>query len=565
MIEAPFSKPFLHPFVQHLKAEGLVDEERSTQLESLLRTKPGSPLAVAARTGMVASHSLLSALCNYTAWPIVEASELHAVLPLIKEAMTVLKLQLMWCKEKGLVIWLTDENIICCTTDLLSREVQEILRILSLENSKPVSMRICKQADLENLYTELDISRQLSASNSGNLAHLRELAEEGPIIELVNNLLSQAVTRRASDIHIEPSEDNFIARIRVDGVMRDLQSFPFERFDATVCRIKILSELDIAERRLPQDGRLTARIHGEAFDVRVSILPGSNGESVVMRLLRQDRPNYNLADLGMLADHSQIFEKWVDTPDGIILVTGPTGSGKTTTLYTALDIGNDGLKKIITVEDPVEYKLKGITQVQVNSEIGFTFASALRSILRHDPDVILIGEIRDTETAGIAVQSALTGHLVFSTLHTNSAVGAISRLADMGIERFLLASSLRGVMAQRLIRRLCPHCNVENINPDSAIRELVEKNTTQSINAINLRKPVGCDLCLHTGFLGRIAVYELFDVDNEIRNDILEESSEIVITERLRMSGVRSMQQDGLLKAAQGITTVEEVLTLGDT
>jgi general secretion pathway protein E len=273
----------------------------------------------------------------------------------------------------------------------------------------------------------------------------------------------------------------------------------------------------------------------------------------------------------MLQDHAQQFQRWVEAPNGIVLVTGPTGSGKTTTLYTALDLGNDGLKKIITIEDPVEYKLKGITQLQVNADIGYTFASALRSILRHDPDVILIGEIRDQETAAIAVQSALTGHLVFSTLHTNSAAGAITRLADMGVERFLLASSLRGIMAQRLVRRLCPHCSRAQPHPDTSEHHLVHEAVRQFVSVpwahwntqAQFKEPVGCDICMHTGFLGRIAVYELFDVDEDMRQQITARTSETDIVAHIRARGVRSMTHDGYLKVWQGITTVAEVMTVG--
>lgn len=553
-----------HPFVIFLKNSGIVDDERASQLESLIRTKSGSPLSIAARTGMVPNQTLLKALINYTGWLQISASELSAMLPMIKEAFYTLQIQNEWCKEMGIILWETETNIFCCTIDLISPSVQEMLRIFSLKRQKSIIMRVCRNVDFENIFSELATQKQLASANSSSLAHLRELAEEGPIVELVNNLLSQAVTRRASDIHIEPGESIFTVRIRVDGVMRELQSYPLDRFDATICRVKILSQLDIAERRLPQDGRLTGRIHGEVFDVRVSVLPGSNGESIVMRLLRQDRPDYNLSDLGMLADDRDMFERWIRMSDGIVLVTGPTGSGKTTTLYTALDIGNDGLKKIITVEDPVEYKLDGITQVQVNADIGFTFASSLRSILRHDPDVILIGEIRDAETAGIAVQSALTGHLVFSTLHTNSAVGAVTRLADMGIERFLISSSLRGVIAQRLIRRLCPHCSQDDVVIDQTTLDIISKIPGYSNIVCNFKKAVGCDVCLHTGFLGRIAVYEFLEVDVILRSEILRKVSEFEITSRLRRNSVRSMKQDGLLKAVQGITTVSEALMLSE-
>lgn len=557
-------------FIEHLQHGGLLDEKGALQLRSLTQSKLDSALAVASRTGMVPEQALMNALASYTGWPIVSFSELSSMEPQIIEALDTLQLQSAWCQHEGLVLWATQDQLVCCTHDLLSRSAQEVLRIKSAQTGKSLSWRIARSVDLENLYASVHSQKAKTTTSTGDLAHLRELAEEGPIVELVNGLLSQAVTRRASDIHIEPGEYGFVARVRVDGVMRDLQKFSADRFDATVCRIKILSQLDIAERRLPQDGRMTARIHGEVFDVRVSILPGSNGESVVMRLLRQDRPNYDLGDLGMLEDHSAQFRRWIDAPNGIVLVTGPTGSGKTTTLYTALDLGNDGLKKIITVEDPVEYKLHGITQLQVNADIGYTFASALRSILRHDPDVILIGEIRDQETAAIAVQSALTGHLVFSTLHTNSAAGAVTRLGDMGVEKFLLASSLRGIMAQRLVRRLCPHCSRPAEHADPAQKALLEDalehcnaNRSEIPQEMHLREPVGCDVCLHTGYLGRIAVYEMFDVDETIRQQILDHVSETQMIRDLRARHVRSMTQDGLLKVCNGITTVSEVMTVG--
>lgn len=558
--------------IDFLKSRGLIDNIGAQQLESLTLEKEESALKIAGRTGMIAEQALTEAFANYTEWKLISFQELATLEHNISTSIENLKLKAHWLQSEKIIPWITDQEINCCTCDTPSRAAKELLQGKSRELGKTISWHAAKPTDIENIISAIKTQSSKNITNPGDLAHLRELAEEGPIVELVNSLLSQAVTHRASDIHIEPGEYHFSARVRVDGVMRELQKYSEDKFDATICRIKILSQLDIAERRLPQDGRLTARIHGEVFDVRISILPGTNGESVVMRLLRQDRPNYNLSDLGMLSDHSAKFQKWIETPNGIILVTGPTGSGKTTTLYTALDLGNDGLKKIITIEDPVEYKLTGITQLQVNSDIGYTFASALRSILRHDPDVILIGEIRDQETAAIAVQSALTGHLVFSTLHTNSAAGAITRLSDMGVERFLLASSLRGVMAQRLVRRICPHCSKPHSDIDVAQKTLLEealaawnqKNSNQvELLKLNLREPVGCQACLHTGYLGRIAVYEMFDVDDTIKQQILDKTNETEIIHNLRARGIRSMTQDGLLKVCSGITTMPEVMAVG--
>jgi general secretion pathway protein E len=561
---------FKGTFVDFLSQTGLLADTGASQLTELVRSKGESPFMLANRTGMVAEDQLLRAASDYTGWPIIPYAELAPVETLIAEAAQSLQLSTAWCERNGIAVWLSDDALVCATCDLPQRATLDLLRLKADQAGKTLRFRLARPADIANVHASMRNVSNRHIVQSGDLTHLRELAEEGPVVELVNSFLSQAVTRRASDIHVEPGESGFVVRVRVDGVMRDLQQLGADRFEATVCRIKILSQLDIAERRLPQDGRMTARIHGESFDVRVSVLPGVHGESVVMRLLRQDRPTLSLADLGMLADHESIFKRWINVPNGIVLVTGPTGSGKTTTLYTALDLGNDGLKKIITVEDPVEYKLKGITQLQVNADIGFTFAAALRSILRHDPDVILIGEIRDQETAGIAVQSALTGHLVFSTLHTNSAVSAITRLVDVGIERFLLVSSLQGVMAQRLVRRLCPHCSVhvELNQMDTAHRHLLEDarasfdpHAAQEQPQL-LRRAVGCEACMHTGYLGRVAIYELFDVDDRLRQHIVNAASEAEITRSLCEQGVRTLAGDGLLKVWRGITTVSEVLAV---
>jgi general secretion pathway protein E len=556
-------------FIDFLSQLGLLDAVGVSQLSELVSAKNESPFLLANRTGMVAEDQLLKAASEYTGWNIISYAELAPLEILIAETARSLQLSSGWCENNGIAVWLNEESLVCATSDLPKRALRDLLRLKAEQVKKVARFTLARPADIANVHASIRSIAGRHLALGGDLAHLRELAEEGPIVELVNSFLSQAVTRRASDIHVEPGDAAFVVRVRVDGVMRDLQTIGLDRFEATVCRIKILAQLDIAERRLPQDGRMTARIQGETFDVRISVLPGVHGESVVMRLLRQDRPTLSLADLGMLSDHETIFKRWIEAPNGIVLVTGPTGSGKTTTLYTALALGNDGLKKIITVEDPVEYKLNGITQLQVNADIGFTFAAALRSILRHDPDVILIGEIRDHETAAIAVQSALTGHLVFSTLHTNSAVGSITRLADVGIERFLLVSSLQGVMAQRLVRRLCPHCSVsiKLADLDSVHRQLLEEASSVydpnlTANEGQFRRAVGCEVCMHTGYLGRIAIYELFDVDESMREQIIGSASEAAITNSLRIRGVRALTGDGLLKVWRGVTTVSEVLAV---
>ena len=382
--------------------------------------------------------------------------------------------------------------------------------------------------------------------------------DEASIIRFVNQVLKDAIELRASDIHLEPFEDEFKIRYRIDG---DLQEVPvppqLKQFQpAIVSRVKILSHLNIAEKRLPQDGRIKVRIESAVVDIRVSVIPMLHGEAVVMRLLRQNSTLRGLHQIGMAQREYEHFKNVLGLPHGIILVTGPTGSGKTSTLYTALNEINDAVRKIITVEDPVEYQLKGVNQIQVNEKSGLTFARGLRSILRHDPDVILIGEIRDAETAQIAVQASLTGHLVFSTLHTNDAPGALTRLVDMGVEPYLVASSLEAVLAQRLVRVLCPHCK----QPDESARAGQFK-TKLGIPADRvIYKSVGCRECRNTGFFGRHAIFEWMDTDEEIRQLILKSASTDQIRAAAQRAGMRTLAEDGWRLVAQGITTVEEVL-----
>ncbi len=552
-------------FDQYLEANDVVPAETLSNAR-LLQKEQFTPLpALLVRMGALSEDVLYQQMALYSGMHLLSEDELHHAQAQFHVTLTQWGLLSNWCQSQGLILWQDAESPVahCAAKEAINANVQEVLR-LKVPAGTQLQHSLVRPSAFDAFYAALE-RREPKIAMTGDVMHLRELAEEGPIIELVNTMLSQAVTRRASDIHVEPGEYEFAVRLRVDGVMQELSRMPLDKFDATVCRIKILSQLDIAERRLPQDGRMTARVNSEVFDVRISVLPGAMGESVVMRLLRQDRKPYHLEDLGMMPDHSTLFKQWIKTPNGIVLVTGPTGSGKTTTLYTALDIGNDGLNKIITVEDPVEYRLKDITQIQVNADIGFTFAAALRSILRHDPDVVLIGEIRDQETAAIAVQSALTGHLVFSTLHTNSAAGAVTRLVDMGIEPFLLGSSLKGVMAQRLVRCLCEHCAEPAEVSQETHRLLLDGvshwRDTLSLKS-QLRRPVGCRQCNQTGFSGRVAIYELFEVDATVQHQILTHADEADMVRHLRSSGVRSLRDDGLLKVWQGITTVEEVLSL---
>ena len=384
--------------------------------------------------------------------------------------------------------------------------------------------------------------------------------DEASIIRFVNQVLKDAIELRASDVHLEPFEDEFRIRYRIDG---ELQEVPvpgqIKQFQpAIVSRVKILSHLNIAEKRLPQDGRIKVRIDNAEVDIRVSVIPMLHGEAVVMRLLRQNSTLRGLKDIGMNQRELEHFQHVLQLPHGIILVTGPTGSGKTSTLYTALNEINDAVRKIITVEDPVEYQLKGVNQIQVNEKSGLTFARGLRSILRHDPDVILIGEIRDAETAQIAVQASLTGHLVFSTLHTNDAPGALTRLVDMGVEPYLVASSLEAVLAQRLVRVLCKQCK----QPDDSARAQQFKIKLGIPADKIIFKSVGCRECRNTGFFGRHAIFEWMDTDEEIRQLILKSASTDQIRAAARKGGMRTLAEDGWRMVANGVTTVEEVLSV---
>ena len=385
-------------------------------------------------------------------------------------------------------------------------------------------------------------------------------AEDASIIRFVNQVLRDAINLRASDIHLEPFEHELRIRYRIDGVLQDVPvPAQIKRFQpAIVSRVKILSHLNIAEKRLPQDGRIKIRIDDSEVDIRVSVIPMLHGEAVVMRLLRQNATLRGLSELGLEKRELECFERVLQIPHGIILVTGPTGSGKTSTLYTALHEINDSVRKIITIEDPVEYQLKGVNQIQVSEKAGLTFARGLRSILRHDPDVVLIGEIRDQETAQIAVQASLTGHLVFSTLHTNDAPGALTRLVDMGVEPYLVASSLEAVLAQRLVRVLCKHCKQEDHSPAAAAFKAqvgIPAKTT-------IYKSVGCRECRQTGFHGRHAIFEWMDTDNEIRQLVLKNASSDAIRDAARRAGMKTLADDGWRLVAMGITTVEEVLSV---
>ena len=389
---------------------------------------------------------------------------------------------------------------------------------------------------------------------------LLESEDDAPIIRLINALLTQAVKENASDIHIEAFETRMQVRMRVDGVLREVLDPPRKLAPLIISRIKVMSKLDIAEKRVPQDGRISLRLAGRPVDVRVSTLPSANSERIVLRLLDKQAGRLNLEHLGMEAGLHQRLQDLIQKPHGIVLVTGPTGSGKTTTLYAALSNLNDTRRNILTVEDPIEYYIDGIGQTQVNSKVDMTFARGLRAILRQDPDVVMVGEIRDLETGDIAVQASLTGHLVFSTLHTNTAIGAVTRMQDMGIEPYLLASSLLGVVAQRLVRTLCPECRQPAAATEGELALLRANSSHVDIGEYPvIHHPQGCKNCNHQGFVGRTGIYELVELNNDVRQMIHDQTSEIEMEKFIRRT-MPSMRDDGIRLVLEGRTSLDEVL-----
>lgn len=551
-------------FIDRLVAGNLISAEAGQRALTLAKEAGVHVIAGLLRLNAIAESPLYAAYSEYCGVRLLgedPSFELEQLARRAHEGAATLGISPAWLALKAAMVFGDESHWCVAFREEPAPGVVELVERKSAALEAAFEWALIPPSLFERVASVQQVSDQSQYSGGDDLRALRELAEEGPTIELVNAILSQAVTRRSSDVHIEPAEYDFNVRVRVDGEMLLQTRQPRDRFNAVVCRIKILANLDIAERRLPQDGRINARVNGEAFDIRVSVLPGSAGESIVLRLLRQERKPTRLQDLGMDASQAKLFEAWARYPNGIVLVTGPTGSGKSTTLYTALELANDQTQKIITVEDPVEYKIPGITQLQVNPDIGFTFAGALRSVLRHDPDVILVGEIRDEETARIAIQSSLTGHLVFSTLHTNSAIGAVTRLTDMGIEPFLISASVRGLMAQRLVRVLCPQCAVPTTVDDAASKELLANwSIRHPGHTPNLRRPVGCGHCAGTGYRGRIAIYDLIEVDATMASLIAKGTGEHELLKHLGLDQDDGLLLSGLGHVVNGTTTIAELI-----
>lgn len=548
----------------------LVEKKIITQkeLDTALREqqKSGGPLGpLLIKLGLVTEEEFLPILSEQLNLPYIRIKDIRISPSVIEKVPAKFA-----CHYKLIPVKAEDEALTIAVTNPLDVHAMDDLRLLLgaditpvLAGEKDILEGIRKYygvgaGTIEEMMGEVPLGMELETTAVTTAEETEELAEDASIIKFVNQLLTQAVQDRATDIHIEPYEDELRVRFRIDGVLYETSIPPtIKHFQsAIISRIKIMANLDIAERRLPQDGRMKLKLSGNDLDVRVSILPTSFGESVDIRLLSRSML-FNLEELGLWKNDLEILEMLIRRPHGIILVTGPTGSGKTTTLYACLNKINDAEKKIITIEDPIEYQLKGITQIQIHPKIGLTFAHGLRSMLRHDPDIMMVGEVRDFETAEITIRLALTGHLVFSTLHTNDAAGAITRLLDMGIEPFLVSSSLECAIAQRLVRLICPRCK-RQFEPEREILE--EIGTHANSQAITIYEGRGCEACKFTGYKGRTAIYEFLVVNNEIRDLILSRTSANKIKEKAISLGMKTLRQDGWEKVLKGFTTASEVL-----
>ena len=515
---------------------------------------------VLVRLGLVSEADLVAALSEQLDVPVTAPADMPDS-PVPVEGVSAHFLQ-----EHGILPLGLDGDVLAVA--MATPQDDFCRRGLELASGLRLDVSIATETEIANRLKKLQSEADEEAVEGESLAegvvddefveHLRELATEAPVISLVNQMMARAVDLGASDIHVEPGEAGVQIRYRVDGVLQSGSSPPPELGPAIASRIKLLAHMNIAERRLPQDGRIMTRVKGHELDLRISTVPTVHGESLVIRLLDRESVRLSLEDMGFSEDNLSRLKALLAQPHGIILVTGPTGSGKTTTLYAALSRLNDDATKILTVEDPVEYQIDGINQIQVHSQIDLTFARALRSILRQDPDIIMIGEMRDTETAQIAVQSSLTGHLVLSTLHTNTAASAVVRLKDMGIEPYLITSTLTGVLGQRLVRRLCPDCKREVELPESVVQQtgLARVASPQA----RYYEPVGCPRCSHTGFRGRLAVHELLVMDNNLRQHVLDGRDASALHESARAQGMRTLYEDGLRLVAEGVTTLDEVL-----
>ena len=547
---------------ERLVARGLLSE-RDLERARIAKREMGCMLGEAlVRLGLVAESNLVTALCEELGVSFVP-KEGYPEEPVILDDLP----EQFLLNNDVVPLSATEDQLVLAA---LKPQDPFIKKALHLATGKAVELRLGLASDIEaalERYTQddeedddLDTFSGFDASDDEFVEHLKDLASEAPVIQRVNQIIQRSLDIEASDIHLEHFDDGLRLRYRIDGVLQEASQISDSNLSAAVVsRIKLLANLNIAERRLPQDGRIMMRVKGHELDLRVSTLPTVHGEGIVMRVLDRESIKLDLADMGFSEDTFESYTELLKRPHGILLLTGPTGSGKTTTLYASLSNMDSDSLKVITVEDPVEYQLHGINQIPVHSQIGLTFARALRSILRQDPDIIMIGEMRDTETAQIAVQSALTGHLVLSTLHTNTAAGAITRLEDMGVERFLITAAVNGVLSQRLIRKLCSDCKKPLELTDEIITSMGVAPFMVSGNK-TIYEPVGCKACKDTGYRGRMAIHELFVLDASAQRAVLDGADAHQLREHARARGMRTLYEDGLRKVALGHSSLDEVL-----
>ena len=548
------------PMGERLVAAGLLSE-RDLERARLAKREMGCMLGEAlVRLGLVAEANVVKYLGEELDIPIAE----KACYP--DEPVVIEGLREHFLLNNNVVPLASTEGRI--TLAALKPQDDFVRKALHLATGKQIELQLGVAADIEaalKLYfqsdeeDEVDSLSTFDVNDAEFVEHLKDLASETPVIQLVNQLIQRSMDLGASDIHVESVDGGLRLRYRIDGVLQDAPAQIDERLAAAVIsRVKLLANLNIAERRLPQDGRIMMRVKGHELDLRVSSLPTVHGECVVMRVLDRQSVRLDIADMGFSPNVLKHYLSLLSRPHGVLLLTGPTGSGKTTTLYASLSNLDSETLKIITVEDPVEYQLEGINQIPVQSQIDLTFARALRSILRQDPDIIMIGEMRDTETAQIAVQASLTGHLVLSTLHTNTAAGAITRLEDMGVERFLITAAVNGVLAQRLVRVLCKHCKRPSELGPKQLKQL--GLTAEEATDATIFEPVGCDHCKQTGFAGRTAIHELFVLDPAIQKAILDGADANQLRDQARDLGMETLFEDGMRKVRSGMTSIDEVL-----
>ena len=535
--------------------------ERALRLQQESGDRLGALLVT---LGVVAQRDVSEALAAQLGLPLVEAAG-YPEMPILEERVSARFLR----ESRALPLREDESELALAMADPTDAYTMNAFEMVTGRTVRPlVAIPTELEAALERLYgagkSALgqivgDVEQRDDIAFDADVQQLKDLASEAPVIRLVSLIITNALEMRASDIHIEPFENRLIVRYRVDGVLHEIESPPRRLSSAVISRVKIMANLDIAERRLPQDGRIRLRVQGKEIDLRVSTVPTMHGESVVMRILDKGGVALDFDKLGFEADTLKAFLDVLFEPHGILLVTGPTGSGKTTTLYTALDRLNKPDVKILTVEDPVEYQMPGINQIQVKPQIDLTFASALRSIVRQDPDVIMIGEIRDLETAQIAVQSALTGHMVLSTVHTNDAASTVNRLLDMGVEDYLLTSTVVGILAQRLVRTLCQHCKESYTALPELVAELGLAKFAKA-GKVTLYHAKGCKECGNTGFLGRISIMEMLPMSDPLRSLIMRHATSTELRAAAIKEGMLTMYEDGIRKSLAGVTTIEEVL-----